>query len=130
MKEFADRTHQNGVQKLASEYKPAAIDQAAMPIRVEQWKVDGSDKYNVVGVMWGGHKLTRDLQIRFRPDEAFVPVETYHQTTNATWTLWSHRWTPADTGVYRIQLKVADPTIPTRRLDEGYYARAVNITNV
>jgi DMSO/TMAO reductase YedYZ molybdopterin-dependent catalytic subunit len=127
MKEFATRTHQNGVPKLASEYKPATIDQAAMPIRVEQWNVDGTTKYNVVGVMWGGHKPTRDLQIRFLPDEAFVPVTTYHQASNATWTLWSQKWTPRSAGVYQIQLKIADATIPTRRLDEGYYVRAINI---
>ena len=128
MKEFADRTQQNGVPELARDYKPATIDQAAMPVRVEQWEVDGHYKYNVVGIMWGGHKLTNKLQIRFRPDEPFVPVETYHQTTNATWTLWSHKWTPPTTGIYRIQLKIADPTIPTRRLDQGYYIRSVNLS--
>ena len=35
MQEFAARTHQHGVPKLAKDYKPAIIDQAAMPIRVE-----------------------------------------------------------------------------------------------
>ena len=128
MKEFAERTRQDGVPALAREYKPAAIDQAAMPIRVEQWEVDGSRKYNVVGIMWGGNKLTKNLQIRFRESEPFVAVETYNQTTNATWTLWSHKWAPTATGIYTIQLKVADPTIPTRRLDMGYYVRAVEIT--
>lgn len=127
MKEFADRTHQNGVPQLAREYAPASIDQAAMPIRVEEWEVNGRKKYNVVGIMWGGHKLTRGLQIRFGMDEKYVPVETYQQTTSATWTVWSHRWSPASAGVYHIQLKVADPAIPTRRLDKGYYVRAVEI---
>lgn len=130
MKEFAGRTHQNGIPQLAREYAAASIDQAAMPIRVEQWEVDGRIRYNVVGIMWGGYRLTHDLQIRFLPDETYLPVETYHQTTNATWTLWSQKWTPAATGSYRIQLKVDDPSIPTRRLDKGYYTRAVEINEV
>jgi DMSO/TMAO reductase YedYZ molybdopterin-dependent catalytic subunit len=130
MKEFADRTHQNGVPQLAREFKPATIDQAAMPIKVEEWKVDGRTKYNVLGVMWGGHKQTRRLQIRFSPDESFVPVETYQQNSNSPWTLWSHRWTPKSPGIYHIQLKIGDSNIPMKRLDEGYYVRAVNITNV
>jgi DMSO/TMAO reductase YedYZ molybdopterin-dependent catalytic subunit len=127
MKEFADRTHQDGVPQLACDYKAAAIDQAAMPIRVEEWDVDGHKRYNVVGVMWGGHRLTKGLEIRFDPDQSYVPVETCHQTSNSTWTLWSHRWAPASAGVYQIQLKVNDPSVPSRRLDQGYYIRTVRI---
>lgn len=130
MIEFADRTHQVGVPQLACEYRAAVIEQAAMPVRVEQWDVGGSKKYNVVGIMWGGSKLTADLQIRFRPDENFVPVELYHQTTNSTWTLWSHRWAPAANGLYDIQLRVANPSIPAGRLDKGYYGRSVKIIDV
>jgi DMSO/TMAO reductase YedYZ molybdopterin-dependent catalytic subunit len=127
MKEFAGRTHQDGVPDLARQYKPASIDQAAMPIRVEQWLVDGHIEYNVVGIMWGGDRLTESLQICFVPDGSCAPVETYHQATNATWTLWSYKWKPEVTGTYRIQLKIADPAISTKRLDKGYYARAVQI---
>lgn len=130
MKEFADRTHQDGVPLLAREYKSASIDQAAMPIRVEHWNVGDKDKYNVVGIMWGGEKLAKGLQIRFRPDEAFMPVKSYHQTTNRTWTLWSHRWTPREAGAYRIQLRIDDPAISSKRLDQGYYARSVEIRQI
>src|SRR5258708_38345155 len=41
MQEFAARTDQQGVPKLARDYRPAIIDQAAMPIRVEKWLVNG-----------------------------------------------------------------------------------------
>src|SRR5207244_10106429 len=37
MQEFAARTHQQGTPKLARRYRPAIIEQAAMPIRVEKW---------------------------------------------------------------------------------------------
>ncbi len=56
MQEFAARTHQQGVPKLARDYRAAAIDQAAMPIRVEKWLVDGRIKYQVVGLLWGGSR--------------------------------------------------------------------------
>jgi len=128
MIEFAARTHQHGVPTLARNYQAAIIDQSAMPIRVEKWLVDGKITYNVVGIMWGGRKKTTALGIRFNPTEAYLPVEQYEQLTNETWTLWSHKWTPAQAGLYRIQLKLLDPTIRTRRLNTGFYMRAVNIT--
>jgi DMSO/TMAO reductase YedYZ molybdopterin-dependent catalytic subunit len=40
MQEFAGRTGQQGVPKLARDYKPATIAQAAMPTRVEKWLVN------------------------------------------------------------------------------------------
>src|SRR6267143_2676196 len=37
MQEYAARTMQTGVPRFAREYKPATVDPAAMPIRVEKW---------------------------------------------------------------------------------------------
>ena len=37
MREFASRTMQQGVPELVKDYRPAFIEQAAMPIRVEKW---------------------------------------------------------------------------------------------
>jgi DMSO/TMAO reductase YedYZ molybdopterin-dependent catalytic subunit len=76
MQEFAARTHQDGVPRLAREFEPPAIDLAAMPIRVEQWRLGerlgermggrtagigrghGQMVYRVVGVRWGGAGAT------------------------------------------------------------------------
>lgn len=126
MREFAARTHQDGEPELARDYRPAEIDQAAMPVRIEQWRTGNGVEYRVVGVMWGGNRPTRALQIRFG-DAPPEPVEAYRQTTNRTWTLWSHTWKPRGHGAYRITMRVDDPAIRTRRLDEGYYARTVEI---
>src|SRR6185369_9127809 len=41
MQEYASRTGQTGVPALAKDYLPGVIDQAAMPVRVEQWRVEG-----------------------------------------------------------------------------------------
>ncbi|MGH9198098.1 MAG: molybdopterin-dependent oxidoreductase, partial [Acidimicrobiia bacterium] len=58
MREFATRTHQDGIPSLARDFKPATVDQAAMAVRIEKWLVDGKIVYRVVGIMWGGSKPT------------------------------------------------------------------------
>jgi DMSO/TMAO reductase YedYZ molybdopterin-dependent catalytic subunit len=130
MQEFAARTHQQGVPKLARDYRAALIDQAAMPIRVEKWSVDGKIKYRVVGILWGGSRVVKMLEIRFNPEEDFVRVDNFSQTTNDPWSFWSHGWTPKAPGTYMIRLKVADPVVETKRLDSGYYVRSVEVTEV
>lgn len=130
MKEYAGRTHQDGIPKLAKDFMPANIDLAAMPVRVERWRLNGTLVYRVVGLMWGGNKPTTALMIRFNPRTDYVPVHDYAHVTNATWTIWSHMWKPTRPGRYRIQLQVDDPAVRTRRLDKGYYARTVEIRAV
>ena len=131
MIEYAQRTHQRGVVKLAVEFEPPAIDTAAMPIRVEQWSQSGRPLYRVVGVMWGGAKPTSDLLIRFRNTEEWVAVDNCPlPVSTATWTVWSHWWRPSIARRYEIVLKVADPSVATRRLDVFYYIRDVDIDAV
>jgi DMSO/TMAO reductase YedYZ molybdopterin-dependent catalytic subunit len=127
MQEFANRTHQRGIPRLARAYQPATIDLAALPVRVEQVKVEGKLAYRVVGILWGGQRTTNKLVIRFHPEEKYVPVESCEHKTNATWTLWTHTWQPRSPGDYRIQLAVDDPKVRTRRLDRDYYTRSVRI---
>jgi DMSO/TMAO reductase YedYZ molybdopterin-dependent catalytic subunit len=130
MREFASRTHQDGVPVLAKDYQPARIDLVAMPVRVEAWRADGQVICRVLGILWGGERTTDALVIRFDRDSEYVPVEHCDHRTNATWTLWSHTWLPRSAGRHAIQLKVADPSIRTRRLDRGYYLRTVDLDGV
>jgi len=130
MQEFAGRTHQQGVPKLARDYRPATIDQAAMPIRIEKWFVDGRIKYRVVGILWGGSRPVKALEIRFNPEEDYVRVAHFSQTANDPWCFWSHAWTPTTVGTYLIRLRVADPLVETKRLDSGYYVRSVEVTEI
>jgi len=130
MQEFAGRTHQQGVPKLARDYRPATIDQAAMPIRIEKWFVDGRIKYRVVGILWGGSRPVKALEIRFNPGEDYVRVAHFSQTANDPWCFWSHAWTPTTVGTYLIRLRVADPLVETKRLDSGYYVRSVEVTEI
>jgi len=130
MQEFAARTHQPGVPKMARDYRPAIIDQAAMPIRVEKWLVGGKIKYRVVGILWGGSRLVKALEIRFNPEEDYVPVDDFSQTTNDPWGFWTHAWMPKTVGTYMIRLRVTDPIIETRRLDSGYYVRSVEVKEI
>ena len=131
MREFASRTHQDGVPALARDYKPATMDQAAMPVRIEKWRVAGKIVYRVVGIMWGGYRVTDKLSIRFASGQPYAPVDVCpKQSTNQTWTIWSHAWRPAAAGSYAIALRIDDPSIPTRRLDAGFYQRTIDITEI
>ena len=134
MKEFATRTHQSKQHALARDYIAATMDQAAMPIRVEKWRVDGALTYRVWGILWGGYQPATGVLIKFAKLGFFppwAPVDVCPAaTTNATWTLWSHQWTPEQPGDYEIALKLNDPEIPTRRLDLGYYNRVVRVEEI
>jgi DMSO/TMAO reductase YedYZ molybdopterin-dependent catalytic subunit len=127
MREFAFRTHQQGIPRLAREFEPPIIDPAAMTIRVEKWQVSGKTRYRVVGILWGGPERIKSLAIQFNADEDLVPVESILPTRTNSWSFWTHPWTPSHPGVYVIKLKVAEPRVRTRRLDMGFYARAVEI---
>lgn len=130
MQEFAARTLQDGVPQIASEYQPAIIEHAAMPVRVEKWLVNGKVRYRVVGILWGGSQTVKTLAIRFQPEEEFVPVENFHQGRTDPWTMWSHLWAPHEPGTYPIRLAVKDPPVQARKLDSGYYVRTVKIEEV
>ncbi len=130
MQEYAARTMQSGVPQLAREYKPAIIEHAAMPIRIEKWAAEGKISYRVVGILWGGATPARKLQIRFNPEEEYVDVEKFQQTANDSWSIWTHTWMPKQPGTYMIRLNVADAGVSKRRLDAGYYMRTVEISEI
>jgi DMSO/TMAO reductase YedYZ molybdopterin-dependent catalytic subunit len=131
MREFAARTHQNGVPRLAREFMPATIDHAAMPVRVEKRLDEGRLIYRIVGVLWGGSRPTNALAIRFRPDQRFVRVDDCPlPESTTTWSLWSHTWRPDAPGRYQIVLRIDDSGVRTRRLDLYFYTREVEIDDV
>lgn len=130
MQEYAARTHQEGVPMVLSEYQPAKIDPAALPIRVEKWLVKEQIKYRVVGILWGGEEPVSALQIQFNPKEDYVTVERVQQRKTDSWTFWTHAWTPRTPNQYAIRLRVSDPRVRTTRLDMGFYARTVDIAEV
>ncbi len=130
MREFAARTHQDGVPSRGLDYSPATIDRAAMPVRVEKWKIDGKIAYRVVGIDWGGAGAAGRLDIRFSPRDPYLPVGVQADRSGGGWGVWEHRWSPGVPGRYLIQLKVDDPPVRARRLDAGLYLRGVVIDEV
>ena len=130
MQEFAGRTQQQGVPKLVRDYKPARIEQAAMPTRIEKWLLGERIAYRVVGILWGGSGPANTLQIRFNPEEDYVPVVNIQQKVNDPWSLWTHTWIPKQPGKYLIRLRIKDPGTAATRLNAGYYMRSVEITEV
>ena len=128
MREFAFRTHQDGVPQLAKDFRPALIQQAALPIRVEKWLTGGNIKYRVIGIVWGGSQPVKTLEIRFNPEEDYVAVDHFAPASNETWSFWSHLWEPKAPGRYAIRLNVKEP--PSKRLAAGFFVRSVEITEV
>ena len=90
----------------------------------------GRISYRIVGIVWGGGTPVRALSIRLDPGAGFAPVEEIGRGDGRTWALWSHRFPPPAPGRYRIELAVKDPSVRTRRLDAGFYAREIEIASV
>lgn len=127
MQEFASRTHQDGVPVRAADFRPARIQQAAMPVRVERRRGEDGTFLRVWGILWGGREPTSAVSIRFG-GAAWQPVTVDPPTeTNATWTLWRHDWRPTLAGEVPIRMRIDDPSIPTIRLDADYYLRTIAI---
>lgn len=131
MLEFAFRTHQDGIPMRARDYEVPTIDTAAMPVRVEQRRVDGRTEYRIVGIVWGGASPVDRLLIRFGSRDPGAPVQVCPAPVSArSWTLWSYRWQPTEPGYYDITVKAADQTVRTRRLDVSFYIRRVKVDEV
>lgn len=142
MVEFANRTHQAEPFKFAKDYTPADIQTAATPVRVEKRRTPSGLEYRIVGIVWGGEKAVDRLAVRITPAAAklqpfnstsgeFVPFAVCPTPkTHTMWSLWDYRWRPTEPGTYDIALKVADPSVPQRRLETGYYMRQVRIAEV
>ena len=130
MREYAARTLQKGVPRLAKHFEPASIDQAPMPIRIETWCIERKMQYRVMGIACGASRPVKVLQIRFNPDEEYVPVDNFHQVSNDPWTFWTHNWSPKSPGRYLIRLSVNEPAVEARRVDSGYYVPSVEVTDI
>jgi DMSO/TMAO reductase YedYZ molybdopterin-dependent catalytic subunit len=130
MREYASRTMQQGVPERAADFKPATIETAAMPVRIEKWAVRGKLTYRITGIAWGAASPLKTLQIRFNPDEDYVDVSELRSRDSRSWSFWTHHWTPLKPDTYLIRLRTSDSGAITHRLDAGYYMRSVEIREV
>jgi DMSO/TMAO reductase YedYZ molybdopterin-dependent catalytic subunit len=130
MQEYAARTMQIGVPKIAKEYQLAKIDCAAVPIRIEKWFVDGKIEFHVVGIQWGDARGIEGLEIQFDPEGRFLPVANFQMSGNDSWNFWKYVWIPQEPGTYFIQLRAKGKNVTARRLESGYYTRSVEISNI
>jgi DMSO/TMAO reductase YedYZ molybdopterin-dependent catalytic subunit len=147
MLEFSDRTNQDisrGRQPgfrhpfgpaLAKDYRAATIDQAALPVRVEQWNLGGKIVYRIVGITWGGPVRSEKLKIQFTGRKAASPWAPLDfckaATSNSQYGIWMHTFTPPKKGYYRIHVRLQDTKVNHgRRLQGGEYDRRVFIPEV
>lgn len=130
MREYAGRTMQTGVPSLARDYRPASVDIAAMPTRVEKWLVSGKIRYNVMGLQWGSSAPSQAIEIGFDSGERFVPVKNISPSPGSNWGFWSYAWSPPRAGKFTIRLRLKTATINARRLNSGYYDRSVDIAEI
>jgi DMSO/TMAO reductase YedYZ molybdopterin-dependent catalytic subunit len=149
MLEFSDRTHQEVHEDrrfshplgpaLARDYRPGTIDQNAIPVRVEQWKVAGKILYRVVGITWGGNaggrQRTEKFRIRFvfsGTASKFEPVQFCKAvTSNSQYGIWMHTFAARRMGSCRIQIRPNDPKdLSLRRLSTNAWDRGVFIPGV
>ena len=148
MREYAGRTHQDAVgprdealvrtgrrpegPPRARDFRPAAIDPAAVPVRVEKIAAAGGGiSYRIVGIRWGGGRTADPgLRIRVGSESRFVPVEETAGGSPGSWSFWSYTFRPKAPGRHRIDLVLRDPAVRTRRLDMRYYAREIEIETV
>ncbi len=149
MLEFSDRTNQDtsrGEQPgfyrhpfgpvLAKDYKAATIDQTALPVRVEQWKVGGKLLYRIVGITWGGPVRSEKMKIRFmagrKNASKWEPLQFCKAATlNSQYGIWVHTFAPPKRGYYHFQVRMEDPKVNhARRLQRGEYDRGVFIPDV
>ncbi len=129
MREFATRTHQDGVPELARDFIPATIDFAAMPVLVRGPDADGL--FQVTGIAWGDPTGVSRLEIRYRLGDDDTPSEwlpvPFVPQQKSSLALWQHSCRPPGPGEYEITLRVGDSGVRTRRLDAGDYARTVRL---
>lgn len=130
MREFAGRTHQDGVPELARDFRAASMDFSAMVTRVEMVSDERGVHYRLSGATWGGEQRVSRLEIRFQQDGDSETVDNFEHDQPQGFSFWEHRWHPKQRGRYGIALSVPDPTIPTIRLDKGRYVRHVDLAEV
>jgi len=130
MQEYAGRTMQTGVPALARDYRPAVVDIAATPTRIEKWRIAGKIRYHVMGLQWGGLAPTQAIEIGFDSGERFVPVENLPPSPGRNWCFWRYPWSPQRTGKFPIRLRLNAANIKARRLNSGYYDRSVDIAEI
>lgn len=130
MQEYALRTMQMGVPALARDYRPAVVDIAAMPTRIEKWLVGGKIRYRVAGLQWGGSAPCQALEIRLGSEERFVPIQSISPSPAGNFSFWSYDWSPPKTGTFAIRLRPNGASVTARRLNSGYYDRSVDIAEI
>jgi hypothetical protein len=121
---------QTGVPSLARDYRPATVDIAAVPTRVEKWRVGGKIRYHITGIQWGGLAPSQEMEIQFDPGEQSAPVQIIPTSHGENYCFWSYRWSPPRVGRFTIRLRLGAEKTIAGKLNSGYYDRSVDIAEI
>lgn len=152
MREFSDRTNQTGVPKLYKDHRSPVIDLASLPVKVEQWHDNTSNKkaLRIIGLTWGGvdHinprlkiKITKRSWIsvkmnrrgnstRRKKVERVIleeEIKTADRSNPLSFSHWTHWWSPPKRGRYFVQILPMDESVVARRLHKKYYQRMIKV---
>jgi DMSO/TMAO reductase YedYZ molybdopterin-dependent catalytic subunit len=130
MQEYAGRTMQMGVPSLARDYRPATVDLAAMPTRIEKRLVGGKIRYYVAGIQWGSLAPSQGMELRFDPEQKSGTVGVIPPPHGENWCFWSYQWNPPAIGKFTIRLRLHAEKIGAMKLNSGYYDRSVDIGEI
>lgn len=123
MREYAARTHQDGIPATAGAFRSAVMKWGALPIRVERHLKAGRTGLRVIGLAWGGDQTGTPLQIRIGSADWHDVSVSAPRRTLAGWSVWTYWWEPAAAGEYPIRLRVPGANSGTLRPDADWYLR-------
>ena len=118
MREFASRTHQDGVPSLAADFRPARAELSAVVVQVDEL---GNGLHRFHGVAWGERSGSLTLHV----GERTFPVPRALQGPQHTWEYWSVDVDLALQGPQEVYV-TGDPGVPQLRLDSRFYDRTVS----
>ncbi|MBK26784.1 MAG: hypothetical protein CME70_22475 [Halobacteriovorax sp.] len=152
MREFSDRTNQEGVPMLYKDHRSPVVDLASVPVKVEKW-YDNTTKQNIIrliGLTWGGIDevnpklkiiITKRKWIRRRSKhkgqgatrkrvQVVVEekiIDAAERVNTLSFSHWTHWWVPPKKGRYYVHLEPVDDNIVARRLRRKYYQRMIKV---
>lgn len=134
MRDYATRTHQDGVPELARGFKPARIQAAATPVLAELHEDSDGPLVHIEGISWGDWSPEALLAIRLGHEQGFQPILSMESRQSAAWRRWSHQFRlptsrrePQTSRMAAIELSITHSPSTSIRMANGHYTRRIEL---